>query len=278
MNKLKSLILSIFGAMLTGFAIGAFLTPNKIVGGGASGISTILFHTFGIQPGVSFFVMNVLFLIIGLAILGKTFIMKTLVGIAFLSVFTQLFTFFPIHTENDILATLFGGALYGLGIGMSFAAGFSTGGTDIIGRIIQSRFSTVPIGKLLLVVDGVIIAVSFMVFKDIELILFGVLTLFISSYAIDFIISKLNVSKIAFVITDKGEEISKTLVSTSPRGVTLIDVKGVYTDTDKQMLFCALKESETENFQKKILSIDETAFIVFSESQRIKGNGFYLYK
>lgn len=264
--------------MLTGFAIGTFLTPNKIVGGGVSGISTILFHTFGIQPGVSFFIMNVLFLIIGLAILGKTFIMKTLVGIAFLSAFTQLFTCFPIHTENDILATLFGGTLYGLGIGMSFAAGFSTGGTDIIGRIIQSKFSTVPIGKLLLVVDGVIIAVSFFAFKDIELILFGVLTLFVSSYSIDFIISKLNVSKIAFVITDKGEEISKTLVSTSPRGVTLIDVKGVYTDTEKEMLFCALKESETESFQKKILSIDETAFIVFSESQRIKGNGFYLYK
>ena len=278
MNKFKSLLLSISGAMLTGFAIGSFLTPNKIVGGGVSGISTILFHTFGIQPGVSFFMINVLFLVVGLAILGKTFIMKTLVGIVFLSVFTQLFTGVPIHTENDILATLFGGALYGLGIGMSFAAGFSTGGTDIIGRIIQSKFSAVPIGKLLLAVDGVIIAVSFIVFKDIELILFGVLTLLISSYAIDFIISKLNVSKIAFVITDRGEEISKTLVSTSPRGVTLIDVKGVYTDTDKQMLFCALKESETENFQKKILSIDEKAFIVFSESQRIKGNGFYLYK
>ena len=278
MNKFKGLIFSIFGAMLTGFAIGAFLTPNKIVGGGVSGISTILFHSFGIQPGVSFFIMNVLFLIIGLAILGKTFIMKTLVGIAFLSAFTQLFSYFPIHTENYVLATIFGGALYGFGIGMSFAAGFSTGGTDIIGRIIQSKFSTVPIGKLLLGVDGVIIAISFLAFRDIELILFGILTLFVSSYSIDFIISRLNVSKIAFVITDRGEEISKTLVSTSPRGVTLIDVKGVYTDTEKKMLFCALKESETENFQKKILAIDENAFIVFSESQRIKGNGFYLYK
>lgn len=278
MNKFKSLLFSIFGAMLTGFAIGTFLTPNKIVGGGVSGISTILFHTFGIQPGVSFFIMNVLFLVVGLAILGKTFIMKTLVGIAFLSAFTQLFSYFPIHTENYMLATIFGGALYGFGIGMSFAAGFSTGGTDIIGRIIQSKFSTIPIGKLLLVVDGVIIAISFLTFRNIELILFGILTLFVSSYSIDFIISKLNVSKIAFVITDRGEEISKTLVSTSPRGVTLIDVKGVYTDTEKKMLFCALKESETESFQKKILSIDETAFIVFSESQRIKGNGFYLYK
>lgn len=278
MNKFKSFVFSVFGAMLTGMAIGTFLTPNKIVGGGVSGISTILFHTFGIQPSISFFIINVLFLLVGLTILGKTFILKTLVGIVFLSVFTQIFSCFPIYTENFILATFFGGALYGVGIGMSFAAGFSTGGTDIIGRLIQSKFKTVPIGKLLLFVDGIIIAVSFFVFKNIELILFGILTLFVSSCSIDFIINKLNVSKIAFVITGIGEEISKILVSTSPRGVTLIDVKGVYSNSEKKMLFCALKESETEEFQKKILSIDENAFIVFSESQRIKGNGFYLYK
>jgi len=184
----------------------------------------------------------------------------------------------PIYTENLILSTIFGGGLYGIGIGMSFAAGASTGGTDIIGRIIQTKFPHVPIGKMLLFVDGIIIVISLVVFKNIELTLFGIFTLLVSSYSIDFIISKLNVSRIAFVITDKGEEISKTLVSTSPRGVTLIDVKGVYTNTDKKMLFCALKESESEAFQKKILAIDHTAFIVFSESQRIKGNGFYLYK
>ena len=127
-------------------------------------------------------------------------------------------------------------------------------------------------------IDGIIIFVSFIIFKNVELTLFGILTLLVSSYSIDFIISKLNISRIAFVITDKGEEISKALISTSPRGVTLIDVKGVYSNSEKQMLFCALKESESEIFQKKILDMDESAFIVFSESQRIKGNGFYLYK
>ncbi len=278
MKKSKSLIFTLIGTMTTGFAIGAFLTPNKIVGGGASGISTILYHTFGIQPGFSFFLLNILFLLVGLTVLGKSFILKTLAGISLLSLFTQIFNSFPIYTDNLILATIFGGVLYGLGIGMSFAAGASTGGTDIIGRIIQSKFSFVPIGKMLLFVDGIIILVSLIVFKNIELTLYGILALFVSSYSIDFIISKLNVSRIAFVITDKGEEISKMLVSTSPRGVTLIDVKGVYTDTEKKMLFCALKESESEEFQKKILSMDEGAFIVFSESQRIKGNGFYLYK
>lgn len=278
MKKKTASLVTILGTLITGFAIGSFLTPNKIVGGGASGISTILFHTFGINPGLSFFLINIVFLIFGLKVLGKKFIVKTLFGITLLSIWTEIFTLFPIYTDNIMLAAIFGGVLYGFGIGMSFAAGASTGGTDIIGRIIQSKFAFVPIGRMLLFVDGIIIAISLMVFKDIELVLIGVLTLLISSYSIDFIISKLNVSRLAFVITDKGKEIAKTLVATSPRGVTLIDVKGMYTNEAKQMLFCALKESESEKFQKKILEMDETAFIVFSESQRIKGNGFYLYK
>jgi len=264
--------------MITGLGIGMFLTPNKIVGGGASGLSTILYHTIGVPPGVSFFAINILFLVVGLKVLGKDFIFKTLLGASLLSAFVQVFSYFPIYTENLILATIFGGVLYGLGIGMSFAAGASTGGTDIIGRLIQVKFSFIPIGKMLLFIDGIIILVSLMIFKNVELTLYGIISLFIQSYSIDFIIGKLNVSRLAFVITDKGEEISKKLVSTSPRGVTLIDAMGAYTDTKKQMLFCALKESEAEEFQNKILSIDETAFIVFSESQRIKGNGFYLYK
>lgn len=278
MKKRTSFLFTVIGTMATGFAIGSLLTPNKVVGGGLSGISTILFHMFGIQPGVSFFILNIVFLLLGFTILGKKFILKTLLGITLLSLFTQLFCFFPIYTENLILPTFFGGGLYGLGIGMSFAAGASTGGTDILGRIIQTKFKFVPIGKMLLVVDGIVILVSFTIFRNIELTMFGILTLIVSSYFIDFIISKLNISRIAFVITDNGEEIAKTLVSTSPRGVTLIDVKGAYTDSKKQMLFCALKESESEEFQKKILSIDKNSFIVFSESQRIKGKGFYLYK
>jgi len=277
LNKTKSVLMTILGTMTTGFAIGVFLTPNKIVGGGASGLSTILFHTLSIPTGVSFFLINMIFLLIGFKVLGKEFVVKTLLGVTMLSLFMQLFSMFPLETD-PMLATVFGGVLYGLGIGMSFAAGASTGGTDILGRLIQVKFSHIPIGKMLLFIDGVIILVSLMIFKQIELTLFGIIALLISSFSIDFIIGKLNVSRIAFVITDRGEEISHKLVSTSPRGVTLIDVKGMYTDTEKQMLFCALKESEAEEFQKKILEIDPQSFIVFSESQRIKGNGFYLYK
>ena len=276
--KIKFLVFTIFGTMMTGIGIGCFLTPNQVVGGGISGLSTILYYTLNIAPGISFFVINCLLLIGGIKMLGNPFVFRTLFGATLLSLFVQLFSFLPIQMDNVMLAAIFGGVLYGLGIGISFASGASTGGTDIVGRMIQKKFGFIPIGKVLLLIDGIIILISTLFFKSIELTLYGVIALYISSCSIDFVISKLNVSRIAFVITDMGEEISNKLIATSPRGVTLIDVKGVYSDMNKKMLFCALKENEVESFQNKILKIDSKAFIVFSESQGIKGNGFYLYK
>lgn len=107
--------------------------------------------------------------------------------------------------------------------------------------------------------------------------MYGIIALFISTTSIDSLIRSLNISKLAFVITDKGGEIAHFLIGTSPRGVTLVDVTGVYSDRPKQMLICALKESELPEFPKKILEKDESAFIIYSESQQIVGNGFYTY-
>ena len=181
-------------------------------------------------------------------------------------------------TDNIILATLFGGVLYGLGIGIAFSAESSTGGTDILGRIIQHLFPYLQVGKILQGINAVIIVVSFFVFRDTELILFSILSLFVSTFTIDWLISKLNVSRIAFVITDKGEELSRYLVSSSPRGVTMMNAVGAYNRSDKEMLFCALKKSEIPEFKKKVLKIDEKAFIVYAESPEIIGNGFHLYR
>ncbi len=275
---LKSIFMTVLGTAMTGFAIGVFLTPNKIVGGGVSGISTILYHQLKVPTGLSFLLINLVFLLISAWVLGRSFVFKTLLGVSLLSLFTQLFSYIPYTTDDLLLPVLFGGVLYGMGIGISFAAGASTGGTDILGRLVQHKFKTVPIGKLLLVIDGIIILISLTQFQDLKLTLYGVIALFISSFSVDFVIDTLNVSKIAFVITDKGAEIADMLVSTSPRGVTLINATGAYTHTDKQLLFCALKESETAVFQQKILDRDPEAFIVFSVSEKIKGKGFYLYK
>ena len=117
-----------------------------------------------------------------------------------------------------------------------------------------------------------------MTFHDAEAVLYGIMALFISTTIIDLLMRNLNVSKLAFIITDKGQAIAEHLIHTSPRGVTLVDVTGVYTNTPKKMMICALKESEIPEFQRKILEMDPQAFIIYSESQQIVGNGFYIYK
>ncbi len=278
MTKLKSILYTVVGTMLTGFAVSTLLTPNKVVCGGVSGIATIIYQTLGWAPGVTFAVINVLLLLTGAKLLGKSFTVKTLLGSGLLSVFVQLFSYLPPITDNVFLATLFGGVLYGLGIGMALAAGASTGGTDIVGRLVQYGLPRFPIGKLLWVIDGCIIAVSWVVFRNTELVLFGVLALFVSTFVIDWWIRKLNLSRIAFVVTDQGDDVSRRLVTTSPRGVTAMNAVGAYSMENKTVLFCALKEHELVEFQKKVLAIDPTAFIVYAESQQIMGNGFHIYR
>lgn len=277
-KKITSALTVLFGVMMVAFSISIFYVPNKIVSGGVSGISTIVYYTLGVPTSISYAAINIVLIILGLFVLGKRFIVKSFVCSMLLSGFIEIFSWFPPITENVFLATIFGGALYGFGIGLAFSQNASTGGTDILGRLFQHFFPHMAIGRLLLIIDGIVILASFLVFKEMELILFGITALMVSSFSIDYLIRKLNISKLAFVITDKGEEIAKFLVSTSPRGVTIFDVTGAYSSTKKTMLMCALKEREMPEFQKKIDELDENAFTIFSESQQIVGNGFHVYR
>ena len=277
-SRLKKYFIIILGTMIVAFAVSVFYTPNKIVGGGVSGIATILYHTVGIAPGLSFALINTALLMIAAGVLGKMFVADTILGAALLSIFVQIFSYIPPITDDIFLASIFGAVFYGLGIGLVLTQGASTGGTDILGRLFQHIMPHVKIGTMLLVVDFFVIASSLIVFRQFRLALYGIIALYVSSFTINWLIRKLNISKLAFVVTDKGVELTKKLVSTSPRGVTLINAEGGYTMTDKQLLLCALKENEAQAFQKKILNVDPGAFIIFSESSQIVGNGFAIYK
>lgn len=277
-NSQINIPMLISGLIITALAIALLTLPNKIVGGGVSGLSTLLYHTLGIQPGLSNAAINIFLLVIGLGVLGKQFIIVTGLSSIVLSVFVQLFTYIPPITDNILLASVFGGVLYGVGVGLALASGGSSGGTDILGRLLQNKFSYLPIGQLIMIVDGIIILLSFVFFGNMELTLYGVITLAISTFTVDMLIRKLNVSKLAFVVTTKGDEIAHKLVTTSPRGVTVIDTVGAYTCEKNKMLVCALKNNELPAFQRKILEIDPSAFIIFSESSQIVGNGFHVYR
>lgn len=277
-KMIKKYAVIVFGTAMVGFAVSEFYIPNKIVSGGVSGFSTILFHTLGIAPGLSYAVINVVLLAAALRVLGKSFVLNSLIGALLTTVFVQLFSYLPSICDDVFLGSVFGAILYGVGIGLTLAEGASTGGTDILGRLLQYFFPRIKIGNLLLMVDAAVIGVSLAVFGRVELALYGILALMISSYAINWLIRKLNISKLAFVVTDCGEELAKYLVSNSPRGVTIVRATGGYTMENKTVLMCALKETEAESFQKRVQEKDPTAFIIFSESTQIVGNGFRVYK
>ena len=209
---------------------------------------------------------------------NKKFFFNTIAGSLLVSLFAEVFTMVPPITNDVLLASVFGSVLYGFGIGLTLVNGASTGGTDILGRLLQALFPYMKIGKLLMIIDGIVIAVSLILFREIDLALYGIIALFIATAAIDWLIQSLNISKLAFIVSDKGVEIAKKLTSESPRGVTIIDAIGGYTMEKKKVLMCALKENEMQEFQRRILEMDSTAFIIFSESQQIIGNGFRVYK
>ncbi len=274
----RELLLIITGLILTSAGISLCYVPNKVVSGGVSGLSTILYHVFSVPAGISFAIINIILIILGIKILGKSFIIKTVICSLTLSVFVELFALLPSLTDDIFLASVAGAVLYGFGIALTFVGGASTGGTDILGRILQHFIPHMPIGKLLLVVDAFVIGLSLVVFREMNLTLYGIIALFISTFAIDWLMRKLNVSKMAFVVTEKGEEMARYLTSHSPRGVTILSVRGGYTFENKYMLLCALKEKEVPTFEERVKKLDPLAFTIFSESSEIIGNGFYLYR
>ena len=275
---IKFFLLLTLGAYITSFSLIVFSQPNKIVGGGLSGISTILYHLLSIPTSVTFFVGNFVFLSAAFFVLGKRFVLDSLLGASLVTLFMEINSYLPKFTGDLFLGAAFGSLLYGVGIGITLVVGANSGGTDILGRLLQHYIPHLPIGKTLLVIDGIIILTSLCLFKNVQLTLYGILSLILSTFTIDFLVSYLNSSKLAMVITSKGEEIADLLISTSPRGVTQINVKGAYSKEGKTLLLCALKAKELQAFQEKILSVDETSFIIFCESQKIMGNGFYIYK
>lgn len=277
-KNIKNHILLVSGTVLVAFAVSVFYTPNKIVTGGASGLSTILFHTLGISPGVSIAVISIILSLIAFFLLGRRFVLDSLIGSLLLSFFVWIFSYIPKFCDDLALASVCGAVLYGIGIGLAYSAEASTGGMDILCRIIQHFFPQIKIGNISLAVDAVILASSFIIFGNPNLTLYCIIALRVSSLFINWVIHKLNISKLVFVVTSNGYETASKLTCSSPRGVTIIDAVGGYTANKNTVLMCAMKENEVEMFQKRVLEIDENAFIIFSEATQILGNGFHLYK
>ena len=255
-----------------------FLLPNKIPSGGVPGISSVLYWGVGTPIQLSYFAINATLLLIALRILGWKFCVKTIYAVTLLTVISRVFQdhLASMHLlQNDpFMASIIGGVFMGSGIGLGLAFNGSTGGTDIVAAIIN-KYRNISLGKVFLVVDLTIISSSYVVLHDWEQIIYGYVTLIVSSLCIDYVVNSMRRSVQFFIISDKYEEIGIRIINDPHRGVTVINGEGFYSGREVRMLFVLAKKSESH---KLINEIDPHAFVSQSAVIGVYGEGFDKFK
>jgi uncharacterized membrane-anchored protein YitT (DUF2179 family) len=278
-NKVKNLfdyLMIVLGSFIMASALMFFLIPNKVSAGGVSGISTILYHLFNWPAGVTMLAMNIPLFIIGVRVFGKKFGLKTLWGIIWISFFTDLIDVIldlPSATHDPMLATLYGGLLLGVGLGVIMKGRGTTGGSDIIARILN-KYLHISLGNSFIVVDTLVIITMGIVFRNIDLILFCLISLVISSKIVDIIIEGVTSEKAITVISMKWEHIASRIMNEVKRGVTATDSCGLYTNSEKKTLYCVVATRQIEQIRRIIKQEDPSAFVTVSNVSIMQGEGF----
>ncbi len=268
-------IVWIIGCTLYAVAINFFNVPNRISQGGFSGLAIVINYLTDLPVGAINLALNVPILLIALKFIGKKFVLKTLWVTVLLSVIIDLVALIPYeYTSDTLLASIFSGALIGVGVALVAARGSTTGGTDVLSKLLRLVFPHMSYGKLVMFSDLVVIAISAIVFRSIESALYAAVVIFVSSKVIDYILYGMAKSKMLMVVTDRADEISQELVNNSPRGVSIIPAKGAFTGQEKNMLICVLRSNEVAPAIKLIKSIDPNTFTIITEANEIIGKGF----
>ena len=272
---LTDLIFYIAGGMIYSVAVLLFLTENEISPGGLTGIATILNYLFSLPIGTVVFILNIPLLAAGFIKFGGVFIAKTAVATAVMSLTLDISgLFMPKMKIDPILAALFGGLLMGLGISLFMLRGATTGGTDIIAKLINRKFPHLTVGRLMLAADAAVVGLSALVYKNMESALYAVIAIYASSRVMDLILYGADRGKIIYVITDNAKELSDSIMSLINRGVTLLDVTGAYTGTKRQMLMCTVRRHEVAAVCRLATNCDKNAFIIVGEAGEVLGEGF----
>lgn len=263
------------GSLLFSVAINVFTAPNEITVGGFSGIATVLNYLFGLPIGLCVFVLNIPFFIAAFSKLGFNFILKTVVATFEVSLFIDLLSpFLRGYSSDRLLCSIFGGVLLGAGLGLIFRHGATTGGTDIIAKLLKLKFAHLSMGRLIFIIDLVIILLSSFVYGNLESVLYALVTLFISTQAVDLIESGFSHSKSVFIVTENAQTVCREILSSLGRGVTVLNAVGGYTGKEKHLLFCAVRANEVIYISKILRKNDSNSFMTVTDADEIIGNGF----
>lgn len=266
------------GSALFSLGFDLFLQPNQINVGGVSGAGQLIAQGTGLgSVALWSFLINVPIFVLGLKSIGREFFFGSLLGMVASSLLLELFSGLPAPDTEPLLATLYGGVITGAGLGLVFAAGASTGGTDMLARILRPRFPSLPIGRIMLCIDLVIVVLTGVVFRDINKTLYSLVTLYVSSMVLDSVVYGLDYSTVALIVSDKYQEISGGICRQLERGVTLLDGKGFYSGRDKHVILSAIKKNQVSELKKLVIEQDPDAFIILQEAHQVLGDGFKRY-
>ena len=280
LHQLQTIIPIIAGSAIYAFGLLYFIIPNELMEGGVTGITVLLNYAFNISPSLSTMALNIPLFLVGMKILGKRQSVYTGLGIASLTLFLWLFELLidrgyvvPFHTEHDyILAALYAGVTLGAGLGIVFRFGGTTGGSDIIARIINRKFGF-SMGQIILSLDILIIGLS-LFFIPLERILYTLVAVFIASKVIDFIQEGAYAAKAFTIISDRAPDIANRISTEMDRGVTLIPAIGAYSMQAKHMVYCVVSRQEIRRLTGIAKSLDPRAFIIINDVNDVHGEGF----
>ena len=262
------------GALVMALGLNLFLVPNKIAAGGAGGVATILHGTLGIPVSVVVLGINIILFVVGYRSISKRSFLKTVAGTLFYSGFIQLTSNCKPLTDDMLLASVFGGVLVGAGIGLVVRRRASTGGTDFGAMLLHKAIPHISVAQFIMLIDSVVIVAAGLAFADYTIMLYAVISLYISAKLTDAIVEGGDFAKCAFIISSKSEEISRALMEHLKRGVTGLNGRGVYKNREIMVLMCIVKRNELPRLKSVVSSIDENAFIILSEVREVLGEGF----
>ena len=272
---LKYLVIAI-GTFIYGLGVNFLMRPNGIISGGITGIAMVINYAFPLLPiGVMIFVINIPIFIVGFKVLGWRFVIASLIGMLGLSVFIDLIELFSFPlTDNPLLAALFSGVITGFGLGLVFLTGASTGGTDIIVKVVRQKHQHFNLGTLILILDVIIILIYAVTFRMFEAGMYSLIAIFVESKLVDVVLYGVNYGKVVYIISDKAEEINKKIGEEMDRGVTKLYGEGGYSGSKKTVLLVAIKRRQITKLKQIIKEADPKAFVIMTESREVLGEGF----
>lgn len=265
------------GSFCYAAAISLFLDPNNLAPGGVTGISIIFNRLFAVSTGTMIFLLNVPIMLLGLWKLGGKIIASTLYNIVLTSFLTNMLGKYGAVTREPVLAALTGAVLLAVGMGGVFKAGSTTGGTDIIIKVLRLKMPHIKTGALYLVLDAVVVTASAFVFKDIDRALYAGIAVFVASFVLDMVLYGRDGAKLIYIISDKSEKITARLLKELDIGVTYINGRGAYSGRDKQVIMCVMRKQLAPRTEDIIKEEDPEAFMIISSATEIFGEGYKSY-